>query len=160
MSSGSPRTRSRSFDFCVATPTGQLFVWQTRAMTQPAATMATVPKPNSSAPRSASLTTSMPVRTPPSARTVTPSRSPFSTSVLCTSASPSSRGPPACLMDEMAAAPEPPSWPLTWMTSAPALATPQATVPMPMMDTSLTEMRAVGLMALRSKMSCVRSSME
>jgi hypothetical protein len=28
-------------------------------------------------------------------------------------------------------APVPPSWPLIWMTSALALATPEATVPMP-----------------------------
>ena len=129
-------------------------------MTQPAATIATVPKPISSAPSNTTLTTSAPVRMPPSARSVTRSRNPFSTSVVCTSASPISSGPPACLMELIAAAPEPPSWPEIWITSAPAFATPHATVPMPTMDTSLTEMRASGATALRSKMSCARSSME
>ena len=53
---------------------------------------------------------------------------------LCTwwvSARPISTGPPQCLMEDTGEAPVPPSWPLIWMTSALALATPLATVPMP-----------------------------
>ena len=39
--------------FCVVTPTGQLLVWQMRAITHPTAIIAMVPNPNSSAPSSA-----------------------------------------------------------------------------------------------------------
>ena len=53
-------------------------------------------------------------------------------------------GPPACLMLEMGLAPVPPSWPLIWMTSAFALATPAATVPMPACATSFTLTLALG----------------
>ena len=42
-------------------------------------------------------------------------------------------------------APVPPSWPEIWMTSASALATPEATVPMPTCATSLTLTLAAGL---------------
>ena len=42
--------RLRNFGSCVATPTGQVFRWQTRIMMQPSATSGAVAKPNSSAP--------------------------------------------------------------------------------------------------------------
>jgi len=47
----------------------------------------------------------------------------------------SSHGEPACLMEDNGDAPVPPSWPDTWITSALALATPAATVPIPTSDT-------------------------
>lgn len=47
----------------------------------------------------------------------------------------SSQGEPACLMEDNGDAPVPPSCPETWITSALALATPAATVPMPTSDT-------------------------
>mmetsp|Transcript_19311 Transcript_19311/g.58424 ORF Transcript_19311/g.58424 Transcript_19311/m.58424 type:complete len:318 (-) Transcript_19311:96-1049(-) len=148
--SGSAGNFSRSFIFCVVTPTGQVLRWQTRAMTQPPAIMAMVPKPNSSAPMTAPSTTSQPVLMPPSTRRVTFSRRPFSSRLWCTSVRPSSQGEPACLMDDSGDAPVPPSWPDTWITSALALATPQATVPMPTSDTSLTLTSAEGCTILRS----------
>ena len=63
------------------------------------------------------------------------------------------------LMEERGDAPVPPSPPEIWITSAPAFATPHATVPMPIIDTSLTEILALGLMAFKSKISCAKSSM-
>jgi hypothetical protein len=64
------------------------------------------------------------------------------------------------LIDESGDAPVPPSWPeiVTW--SACAFATPAATVPTPISDTSFTLMRARGFTFLRSWMSCARSSIE
>ena len=59
-------------------------------------------------------------------------------------------GPPQCLMEETGDAPVPPSWPDTWITSAPALATPDATVPMPAWATSLTLTLADGATWCRS----------
>ena len=47
-SAGAPGKRARSSSRWLATPTGQLLVWHTRAMMQPVAIMATVPKPYSS----------------------------------------------------------------------------------------------------------------
>ena len=58
MSKGTPTNFSRSFSFCVVTPTGQLLVWQMRATMQPTEIIAIVPKPNSSAPSSAPMITS------------------------------------------------------------------------------------------------------
>jgi hypothetical protein len=57
-------------------------------------------------------------------------------------------------------APVPPSKPemVTW--SAWALATPAATVPTPISETSLTLIRASELAFLRSWISCARSSFE
>jgi hypothetical protein len=49
------------FFFLGGDPTGQLLVWQTRAIMQPSAIMAMEPKPNSSAPIRAPMTTSQPV---------------------------------------------------------------------------------------------------
>lgn len=63
---------------------------------------------------------------------------------MCVSTRPISKGPPACLMEEMGEAPVPPSWPLIWMMSALAFATPDATVPMPAWATSFTLTLAVG----------------
>jgi hypothetical protein len=57
-------------------------------------------------------------------------------------------------------APVPPSKPeiVTW--SDLHLATPAATVPTPISETSLTETSACGLTFFRSKTSCFRSSIE
>ena len=67
-------------------------------MMQPMTTSGAVAKPNSSAPSSAAMTTSRPVFIWPSVWTTIRSRRPFSTSVCCVSARPSSQGMPACLM--------------------------------------------------------------
>ena len=53
----------------VATPTGQVFMWQTRIMMQPSTTSGAVAKPNSSAPSNAAMTTSRPVFIWPSVST-------------------------------------------------------------------------------------------
>mmetsp|Transcript_6889 Transcript_6889/g.18758 ORF Transcript_6889/g.18758 Transcript_6889/m.18758 type:complete len:291 (+) Transcript_6889:798-1670(+) len=149
-SPGAPGKRARSSSRWDATPTGQLLVWQMRAMTHPVAIMATVPKPYSSAPMSAHWMTSRPERQPPSARSTTRWRRSFSTSVLCASTRPISMGPPACLMEERGEAPVPPSPPEIWMMSALALATPDATVPMPAWPTSFTETLALGFTMCKS----------
>ena len=149
-SPGAPGNRARSSSRWLATPTGQLLVWQMRAMMQPVAIMAMVPKPYSSAPIRAARTTSEPSLRPPSARRTTRSRRPLVRRVLWDSVSPISTGPPACLMLLMGLAPVPPSWPLIWMTSALALATPDATVPIPAWPTSLTLTLAAGLIMCRS----------
>src|SRR3546814_13799122 len=64
---------------------------------------------------------------------------------LLTSLRPISQGVPAYLMEVKGDAPVPPTWPATRMTSACALATPAATVPMPAWLTSFTQTRALGL---------------
>ena len=53
-------------------------------------------------------------------------------------------------MELSGAAPVPPSQPEIKMTCAPALATPDATVPTPASLTSLTEMQALSFAHLRS----------
>ena len=53
--SGLPVKFLRSSGSCVATPTGQVFRWQTRIMMQPETTSGAVAKPNSSAPSSAAI---------------------------------------------------------------------------------------------------------
>src|SRR3989440_11549665 len=63
---GSPLNLARSCGSCVATPTGQVFKWQTRIMMQPSPTSGAVAKPNSSAPSNAATTTSRPVLSWPS----------------------------------------------------------------------------------------------
>ena len=158
--SGLPLKRARSTGFCVATPTGQVSRWQTRIMTQPETTSGAVAKPNSSAPSSAPMMTSRPVLSWPSTCTTTRSRMPLSMSVCCVSARPSSHGVPACLSELSGLAPVPPSWPETRMTSASAFAVPAATAPMPDWLTSFACTRASGLARLRSKISCLRSSIE
>ena len=80
--------------------------------------------------------------------------------VCWTSANPVSQGDPAYLMEDRGLAPVPPSPDDISIMSAPAFATPAATVPTPASETSFTLMRAEGLMHLRSKISCFRSSME
>ncbi len=89
------RRGPRSSGSWVATPTGQVFLWQARIMTQPSTTRSVVAKPNSSAPSSAPMTTSRPVLSWPSTCRRTRLRRPFSTSVCWVSARPSSQGAPA-----------------------------------------------------------------
>ena len=69
-----------------------------RIMMQPMAINGAVANPKRSAPRSAAMTTSRPVRSWPSVSSVTRPRRPLSTSVWCVSARPISQGAPACLM--------------------------------------------------------------
>ena len=145
-----PRNFSRSLGFWVAIPTGQVSRWQTRIMMQPMTTSGAVANPYSSAPRSAAITTSRPVLSWPSVWTTIRSRSLFRTRVCWVSASPSSQGMPACLSEVSGLAPVPPSWPLIRTTSLWALATPAATVPTPISATSLTLIRARGLLFFRS----------
>src|ERR1043166_6243451 len=97
--SGAPMKRLRSTGSCVATPTGQVLRWHTRIITQPAAISGAVEKPNSSAPRGAPITTSRPVRRPPSTCTAMRERNRLVTSVWCVSARPISHGEPACLSE-------------------------------------------------------------
>ena len=84
-------------------------MWQTRAMIQPSAIMAMEPKPNSSPPINAPITTSQPLLSPPSTRKITRSRKLFSIKTRCTSLKPSSQGEPACLIELSGDAPVPPS---------------------------------------------------
>ncbi len=158
--SGWPRNFLRSTGSWVATPTGQVFRWHLRIMMQPLTTSGAVAKPNSSAPSMAPTTTSRPVLICPSTCTAMRPRRRLSTSVCCVSASPSSHGVPACLIDDQGLAPVPPSWPAMVTWSALALDTPAATVPTPTSETSFTLMEARWLAFLRSWMSCARSSIE
>ncbi len=155
-----PGKRLRSSGFCVATPTGQVSRWQTRIMMQPETTSGAVAKPNSSAPSSAPTMTSRPDFICPSTCTTTRSRMPLRRRVCCVSARPSSHGVPACLRELTGLAPVPPSWPETRITSLSAFATPAATAPMPDWLTSFVWIRALGFARLRSKISCLRSSIE
>jgi hypothetical protein len=82
------------------------------------------------------------------------------TSVWWVSAMPSSQGRPANLMLVSGEAPVPPSVPEIRILSAWPLATPEAIVPTPTSETSLTLTAAAGLAFLRSKISCARSSIE
>ena len=74
----------------------------------------------------------------------------LSSSVCCVSASPISQGTPADCTEDCGEAPVPPSWPEIVRWSALALATPEATVPTPTSDTSLTDTDAVGFAQRRS----------
>ena len=148
--SGVPAKRRRSSGSCVAIPTGHVFRWQARIITQPVATSGAVEKPISSAPSSAAMTTSRPVFSWPSVCTQIRERRSFSTSVCCVSASPISQGMPALCIDESGEAPVPPSCPEIRTWSALHLATPAATVPTPTSATSLTETWASGLAQRRS----------
>jgi hypothetical protein len=127
---------------------------------QPLATSAEVPKPNSSAPSNAATSTSRPVLIWPSVSTLMRLRKPLSSSVWCVSARPSSQGVPACLIEVSGEAPVPPESALINTKSALALATPAATVPTPVSDTSFTLMRACLFEFFRSWISCARSSIE
>jgi hypothetical protein len=86
-------------------------------MMQPDTTSGAVANPNSSAPSSAAMTTSRPVLSWPSVCTTIRSRRPLRRSVCWVSASPSSHGPPACLIEDNGEAPVPPSWPEMSTTS-------------------------------------------
>ena len=123
--SGRPGNRFLKASCWVAMPTGHLFVWQTRAIMQPSAIIATEPKPYSSAPNKAAISTSHPVFKPPSVLSNTRSRSPFVRRALWTSVKPSSQGNPACLIELRGEAPVPPSCP--W----PAVPEPVAKRPPP-----------------------------
>src|SRR5206468_10735848 len=70
-----------------------------------------ISNPNASAPSKAAITTSRPVRRPPSTRTSMRSRSLLRTRIACVSARPSSHGDPACLIDDSGDAPVPPLCP-------------------------------------------------
>ena len=131
-------------------PTGQVLRWQTRIMMQPVAIRGAVEKPMSSAPSKPATTTSRPVFIWPSTSTVMRERSPLRTSVCCVSARPSSQGTPADWIELSGDDPVPPSWPAMTTWSAPALATPAATVPTPTSATSLTDTDARGLEQRRS----------
>src|SRR5713101_4040598 len=73
------------------------------------ATSAALAKPNSSAPSNAAIATSRPVLSWPSVSTLIRPRRLFITRICCVSASPSSHGMPACLIDVSGEAPVPPS---------------------------------------------------
>ena len=125
-------------------------MWQMRAMMQPVAIMATVPKPNSSAPRSAHMDDVEPrleaavgAEDDALAQVVLDER-------LVRLDEAHLGGPPACLIEVRGDAPVPPSPPEIWMMSAFAFATPDATVPMPAWPTSFTETFALGLTMWRS----------
>ncbi len=134
----------------MATPTGQVFRWQTRIITQPSAISGAVEKPNSSAPSIAPIATSRPVRIWPSTSTTMRERRWLRSSVCWVSARPISQGTPAWWIDVCGDAPVPPSWPAITTWSAFALATPAATVPTPTSETSFTDTRARGLAQRRS----------
>src|SRR5881409_1352024 len=123
-------------------------------MMQPAAISGAVAKPNSSAPSIAPITTSRPVRSPPSTCTAMRPRNPLRTNVCWVSASPISQGEPAWVSEVSGLAPVPPSNPAIVTWSERALLTPAATVPTPTSETSFTEMRARGLAFFRSWISC------
>ena len=159
-SSGVPANLARRSSRWLAIPVGHVSRWHWRAMSQPIATSAAVPNANSSAPRSAATIRSRPVWSPPSVRSTTRSRRSLRSRTWWTSARPSSHGAPTCLIDDSGEAPVPPAWPDRWMYEAPALATPAAIVPTPRLATSLTPIRAAGLIARRSAISWARSSIE
>ena len=119
-------------------------------MMQPVAIKGAVEKPNSSAPSSAATMTSRPVRIWPSIWTVIRWRRSLPSSVCWVSARPISQGTPADWIELCGEAPVPPSWPAITRWSAPALATPAATVPTPTSEASLTETEACGLAERRS----------
>ena len=107
--SGLPLNLLRSSGFCVATPTGHVSRWHTRIMTQPIVTSGAVAKPNSSAPSIAAMTTSLPVKSLPSASMTTCDLRLFCIRVWWVSATPNSQGRPALCIDDAGAAPVPPS---------------------------------------------------
>ncbi len=148
--SGVPVKRARKASSWVQTPTGQVLEWHWRTMMQPMAIRLAVPMPYSSAPSMAAITTSRPVRMPPSVRSRTKWRRPLRVSTWWASDRPISQGQPAYLIEVWGEAPVPPTWPAIRITSALALATPAAMAPMPVMETSFTVTRASGLICFRS----------
>ena len=141
----------------VVRPAGHLML-QFLAITHLSIISAVVPNSKLSPPSRAETTTSLPVWWAPEQRSTTLSRSPLTLSAWCTSATPISAERPAYLRLVTAAAPVPPVLPATLITSAPALATPTAMVPMPSDETSLTITRTRA--ALQSWISWARSSIE
>ena len=146
---------------CVATPTGQVLRWHLRIMMQPAAINGAVAKPNSSAPKSAPITTSRPVREAAIDLHHDAAAQPLAHQRLVgfgqtdfpwrpgSARSGQRRGTGAALKTAI----------VTW--SARASATPAATVPTPTSETSLTETRPSGLTFFRNgRRSCARSSIE
>mmetsp|Transcript_31480 Transcript_31480/g.86682 ORF Transcript_31480/g.86682 Transcript_31480/m.86682 type:complete len:276 (+) Transcript_31480:2629-3456(+) len=109
--SGFPVNFLRNSGSWVATPTGHVLRWHLRIMMQPSVMSGAVVIATSSAPSSAAMTTSLPVRICPSVCNITRSRKPLSTRVWCVSATPISHGNPQCLMDVHLAAPVPPDIP-------------------------------------------------
>ena len=79
--SAPPLNFLRSSRFCVAMPTGQVFLWQTRIIKQPRVTSGAVAKPNSSAPSKQAIATSRPVLSWPSVSTRTRERRSLSSRV-------------------------------------------------------------------------------
>ena len=144
----------------VAMPTWQVSSWQPRQIVQPSATIASVPKPTRLAPRQCSFTMSWAWRRPPSAQISTRLRMPASISATCTARVPMSAGSPTWRRACARAAPVPPSYPLSVIMSAPALAIPTAIVPMFGTTGTLTDTRASGLAVLSSSISWARSSIE
>ena len=140
--SGWPVNFLRSSGSCVAMPTGQVFRWHFRIMMQPITTSDAVAMPNSSAPKSAAIATSLAVRIMPSVCTTIRPRRSFITSTWWASARPSSQGRPQCMIEVWGLAPVPPSWPEMSTTSALPFDTPAATVPTPTSATSFTLTRA------------------
>ena len=76
---------------------------------QPRVISGAVAKPNSSAPKSAAIATSLPVFNCPSVCNTTLDLKLFMTRVWCVSATPSSQGRPACFIEVKGDAPVPPS---------------------------------------------------
>ena len=106
------------------------------------------------------MATSRPVFSCPSVSTRMRPRRSLATRICCVSASPSSQGMPACLIEVSGEAPVPPESPLIKTTSAFALETPAATVPTPTSATSFTLTRARSFAFFKSWISCARSSIE
>ena len=158
--SACPANFSLRSGFWVAIPTGHVSKWQTRIITQPITTSGAVANPNSSAPNSAAIITSLPVFNWPSHWTTIRSRKLFNKRVCWVSARPSSQGVPACLIEVRGDAPVPPSCPDIKTTSAWAFETPAATVPTPSSETNLTWTRASGFAFLRSCINWAKSSIE
>ena len=107
--SGLPMNLFLSSGFCVAIPMGQVSRLHTLIITQPRVTSGAVANPNSSAPRRHAIATSLPLISLPSVSIFTRFLRPFSLSVWCVSASPSSHGRPALCIELTGAAPVPPS---------------------------------------------------
>ena len=90
------------------------------------------------------MATSRPVFSWPSVCTTMRPRRSLPTSTCCVSATPSSQGRPAFLIDDSGEAPVPPLSPEMSTTSPWPFETPAAIVPTPNSETSLTWMRASG----------------
>ena len=141
---GAPAKRARSTGYCVATPTGHVFRWQARIITQPVATSAAVPNPISSAPSKPGDQHVAPRHELPVGLDPDPGAKLVQHERLRVSARPISQGIPAQRIDERGDAPVPPSDRRSARWSAFAFATPAATVPAPASATSFTGTSASG----------------